>query len=260
MFSEGERADLRDQLIAAARSDERISAAALVGSAARNREDKWSDIDLALRLAEKLSPEDIAAEWTARMYDAHDAVAHLDIWSGPTLFRVFILGSSLQVDLSLWPSDVFAESGGSFRLLFGQANEPASTPARTPNPSIGMGWLYALHVRSSIARGRELQALYMLDGLRDQVVSLVCMRHGLSPDQGRGVDDLPDDIKRAIAGAVPRALDSGELNRSFAALTSALLTEAGHVDVPQASRLEAPVRELVRTAAGLPPAPAPSSP
>lgn len=135
MFTEGERSDLRDQLVAVARSDERIDAAALVGSAARDGEDEWSDIDLALRLAADLSPWDVAAEWTTRMYGAHGAVAHLDIWSGPTLFRVFLLASSLQIDLSFWPAEAFADSGGSFRLLFGEANEPAPPPARVRTPS-----------------------------------------------------------------------------------------------------------------------------
>jgi len=260
VFTEGERSDLRDQLVAVARSDERIDAAALVGSAARDGEDEWSDIDLALRLAADLSPGDVAAEWTARMYGAHGAVAHLDIWSGPTLFRVFLLASSLQIDLSFWPAEAFADSGGSFRLLFGEANEPAPPPARVPNSIIGMGWLYALHARSSIARGRALQALYMLSGLREQVVSLACLRHGLPPDQGRGVDDLPDDIKQAIADTVLRTLNQPELIRSFVAVTCALLAEARHVDAHQASRIEAPLRELVRTAAGLAPEAARSSP
>jgi hypothetical protein len=252
VFSEGERSGLRDQLVTAARADEQIDAAAVVGSGARDREDEWSDIDLALRLAADFSPEDVMGRWTARMYEAHGAVAHLDIWSGPTLFRVFLLASSLQVDLSFWPSDVFAASGGSFRLLFGHANEPAPSPVRVPDTLIGMGWLYALHARSSIARGRVLQALYMINGIRDQVVALACLRHNLPPDQGRGVDDLPDDVKQMIADTVARGLGQTELHRSFAVLTSALLIEADHIDPSQASRLEAPVRELVRTAAAQP--------
>jgi hypothetical protein len=60
-----------------------------------------------------------------------------------------------------------------------------------------MGWLYALHARSSIARGRALQALYMINGIRDQAVSLACLRHGLPPDQGRGADDLPGNVKKS---------------------------------------------------------------
>jgi len=252
VFSEGERSGLRDQLVTAARADEQIEAAAVVGSGAGDREDEWSDIDLALRLVADFSPEDVVGKWTVRMYEAHAAVAHLDIWSGPTLFRVFLLASSLQVDLSFWPSDVFAASGGSFRLLFGHANEPAPSPVRVPDNLIGMGWLYALHARSSIARGRVLQALYMINGIRDQVVALACLRHNLPPDQGRGVDDLPDDVKQMIADTVASGPGQTELNRSFAVVTRALLIEANHSDPVQSSRLEAPVRELVRTAAAQP--------
>lgn len=248
MFTESERRDLRDQLVAAARSDQRIDAAALVGSAARDSEDQWSDIDLALRLAPGLAPKEVAAQWTARLYEIHGAIAHLDIWSGSALYRVFLLASSLQIDLSFWPSDAFAESGGPFRLLFGQANEPANSPARSADALIGMGWLYALHARASIARGRKLQALYMINGIRDQVISLACLRHGLPPDQGRGVDDLPENIKQELTDTVPRALDSAELNRSFAGATHALLIEARHLDPRQATQLEAPLQELIRTA------------
>jgi hypothetical protein len=90
----------------------------------------------------------------------------------------------------------------------------------------------------------------MINGIRDQVVALACgLRHNLPPDQGSGVDDLPDDVKQMIADTVARGLGQTELHRSFAVLTSALLIEANAIDPFQASRLEAPVRELVRTAA-----------
>ena len=149
-----------------------------------------------------LAPEEVAAEWTARLYEIHGAIAHLDIWSGPALYRVFLLGSSLQIDLSFWPSDAFAESGGPFRLLFGQANEPAPSPARSADALIGMGWLYALHARSSIARGRALQALYMINGVRDQVISLVCLREAGRP--GHQEQRRPEP---RCAGGHPDAVD-----------------------------------------------------
>lgn len=179
MFSIGERDELRDRLMVAAREDDRITGAAIVGSGARDGEDEWSDIDLALRLGDGLDPDDIVSDWTTRMYESAGAVDHVDVWSETTLYRVFLLSSSLQVDLSFWASDTFAASGGPFRLLFGESNEPR--PSRSPFPAdlIGFGWLYALHVRSSIARGRPLQALYMMNCVRDQVITLACLRHQL---------------------------------------------------------------------------------
>lgn len=103
VFSPAERRDLRDCLVAFAQADDRISAAAVVGSAATHGEDEWSDIDLAFRLAAGLEAADVVDVWTGRMYEDHGAIDHLDVWSESTLFRVFLLPSTLQVDLSFWP-------------------------------------------------------------------------------------------------------------------------------------------------------------
>ena len=252
MFSQHERRELRECLVEAARVDERIRAAAVVGSAAADREDEWSDIDLAFRLAAGLEPVDVGDVWAGRMYEDYGAVDHLDVWSESTLFRVFLLSSSMQVDLSFWPSDAFAASGTSFRLLFGEANEPTPSPLPTPETLIGMGWLYALHARSSIARGRNLQALYMVNGVRDHVVSLACQRYGLPAHQGRGVDALPAEVREKLAATVVRGLERSELSRAFAHAITALLDEAERIDSDLASRLSEPARELVRTAAGPP--------
>lgn len=248
MFSEVEGSKLSDQLVAAVRADSQLEAAAVVGSAALGREGKWSDIDLAIRLATDLSPEDAVDQWTSRMDEIHDAVAHLDVWADRTLFRVFILASSLQIDWSFWLAKDFAASDESFRLPFDIANEPTPSSAKTTKSLIWMGWLYALHARSSIARGRALQAISMVNGKRDQVTALICLRHHLPSHQNRGVDDLPDDLKQSIAETAPRGLDLAELHRAFSLLASALLVEADNIDLIQGSRLAGPGQELVRTA------------
>src|ERR671920_1530880 len=203
MFTVAQRVRIRDGLVRAASEDERITAAAFVGSAAINREDQWSDIDLALRIRSDLEPERVAQHWTEHMYAEHGAVHHLDVWAGPALYRVFLLSNTLQVDLSFWPSRAFAASGPSFRLLFGETNDaPMSSPPPSAEALAGMGWLYALHVRSSLARGRRWQAVHMLDGLREQVVALACLRFGLPTHQGRGVDDLPPEETNLLAAAL----------------------------------------------------------
>lgn len=248
MFSIPEREALRDRLIAAARSDDRITAAAVVGSGATDGEDAWSDIDLALRLADGLKPEDVAAAWTTRIYQSAGAVDHVDVWSQSALYRVFLLRSSLQVDLSFWPGDAFAPTGASFRLLFGESNQPR--PARSPAPGapIGMGWLYALHARSSIARGRALQALYMINAMREQVITLACLRHELPAHEGRGADDLPAGLRQGLAETLVRDLSRHELRRAFTASVGALLDEAQRADPDREQRLRETVWELVHAA------------
>ena len=250
MFTVAQRERIRDGLVRAASEDERITAAAFVGSAATNREDRWSDIDLALRIRPDLEPEPVAWHWTERMYADHDVVHHLDVWAGPALYRVFLLSSTLQVDLSFWPSQAFAASGTAFRLLFGEANDTPTSPPPSTESLVGMGWLYALHIRSSLARGRRWQAVHMLDGLREQVVALACLRFGLPHHQGRGVDDLPFEETELLADALVVSLEPADLRRAFTSAARLLLKEASHVDAGLASRLASPIEGLIRSSDG----------
>ncbi len=247
MFTSQQRVELRDQLVDAARADPRITAAAVLGSAAIGGEDPWSDIDLAVRLDASADQDEVIADWTRRLYDDHGAVQHLDVHAGGALYRVFLLSSTLQVDLSFWPDQAFAASGPTFRLLFGEANEPTIASAPRPDDLVGMAWLYGLHARSSIARRRCLQAVHMINGMRDQIVALACLRHDVPSSQGRGVDDLPRVIHDRLVDTLVRSAGRAELVRSFGATAELLLDEARELDQALADSLSEPVRELVRT-------------
>ena len=244
MFSVEERAGIRDALVTRAREDDRITGAAVTGSAALNREDRWSDIDLALCVASDDDLDRVSADWTERMYAEHAAVHHVDVMSGRVLFRVFLLASTLQVDIAFWPAAEFGATAPTFRLLFGTAKERPPTPGPTAAALIGMGWLYALHARSSIARGRAWQAVYMISGVRDHVIALACLRHGLPAVQGRGVDSLPPGILATLSDGLVRSLDTAELKRALGVISEALLIEIEPVDPGLANRLAGPLREL----------------
>lgn len=244
VFTPEQRERLRDKLVAAAQDDARITGAALTGSAAVGREDRWSDIDLALCLAAGTDREPVLTDWTDMMYAEHGAVHHLDVTAGPALYRVFLLASTLQVDLSYWPADEFGATGPAFRPLFGTANDRPASPPPDAAAMIGMAWLYALHARSSIARGRVWQAEYMVSGMRDEVLALACLRHGVPTAHGRGMDDLPAGVTAGLTGTLVRSLDTAELTRAFRSATGALLAEAEHVDAGLAGRLAGPLTEL----------------
>jgi hypothetical protein len=241
MFSVEDRERLRDQLIAAARADARISAAALVCSSAIGPEDKWSDIDFAVCVDEDPNRKAVIVQWTDRMYAEHGAVHHLDVPAGETLYRVFLLANTLQVDLSFWPTSAFRATGPGFRLLFG---EGVSTTATAALPSaaarIGMAWLYALHARSAICRGRVWQAEYMISGMRDHVLALACLRHDLPTVHARGFDRLPPDATAALEPALVHSLEIPALKRAFATVTETLLSEARLADHTLADRLADP--------------------
>lgn len=242
MFTEEEREQLRDALVSGAKTDPNLSGAAHLGSAAASCLDAWSDIDLALCVAPHASVADVVSTWTAHMYQRNNAVAHCDVRRGETLYRVFLLKSTLQVDLSFWPATEFRAAGPKFKLIFGSANEPAPSAGGADN--VGMGWLYALHVRSSLARGRLLQAEYMLSGMRDEMLALACNRRGVPAIQGRGFDDLPDEEKDGFLACYPRAVTGAELRRAFQETMNALLSEIRQQDGALVERIEATLREV----------------
>jgi hypothetical protein len=254
VFTPEERTRLRDALVARARADERITGAALTGSASRDAEDRWSDIDLALGVAAGADIGRVMADWTGAMYREHGAVDHLDVVSGAVVYRVFLLVSTLQVDIAFAPEGEFGPTAPTFRLLFGRAADrvptdgaaggAASGTAGRAASLVGMAWLYALHARSSLARGRVWQAEYMISGVRDHVLALACVRYGVPAVQGRGMDQLPAEVLAGFAAGLVRSVDGGELERAFRAVTESLIVEIGLVDGGLAGRLSGVLREL----------------
>ena len=178
------------------------------------------------------------------MYREHRAVDHLDVRRGTILYRVFLLDSTLQLDLSFWPTDEFGATAPTFRLLFGEAVDKPHTPPPDPRELIGTAWLYALHVRSSLARARVWSAESMLGGMRAATLALACLRHDVPAVQARGIDDLPDAVRAAAAPTVPTSLDPADLRRALLATTELLLAEAAHVAPEHAGRLDPVLREL----------------
>lgn len=195
MFTEAGRGHLLEVLVECARADQQIAAAAVVGSAARGAVDRWSDIDLALGLSDTAELVEVADRWTDEIAASVVVADTLDVWAGPVLYRVFLLHDSLQVDVSFWPAGTLAPTGAKpLVAVFGDVAAPTPPPSPDGHAALGWGWLYALHARSAIARGRLWQATQMLEGLRNQVVVLSCLRHGVESRHGRGVDQLPEPV------------------------------------------------------------------
>ena len=247
MFTPQQRACLRSGLLEYAASDERISGAAITGSAAAEREDPWSDIDLAFGVHNSAELPNVLADWTAHMYRQHLALHHLDIRSGGWIYRVFLLPCTLQVDLAFVSATEFGALAPTFRLIFGEANPPLHAPAPSPGDIIGLGWLYALHARNCIARRQVWQAEYMISGVRDNALALACIRHGLPAVHGRGMDLLPSGVVAQFEDSLVRQLDTVELSRAFRVVIRGLLSEIRSLDQELAGRLHEVLTGLVET-------------
>lgn len=239
------RSRLRNSLVELARHDDDVVGAALVGSAARGAEDEWSDIDLVLQLSRGADEPAVVDRFT-QWIDAEEGTADtLDVMAGGVRYRVFLLRSSLQVDISFWPHDEFrATTREGFQLIFGNPNPPTEPAGPDLDATIGMGWLYALHARSALARGRLWQAVTMVDDLRNQILTLACARHGLNAWHGREIDRLPEDELAPLARARPTEVTRGAIAASLRISIDLFLTEITRHDPSRAERLLEPLRSL----------------
>jgi hypothetical protein len=244
MFTPAQRSQLRSDLIEYAKNDPRVTAGAITGSAAAGREDKWSDIDLAFAVADAAELPRVMSDWTEDMYACHHALHHHDVKAGAWIYRVFFLSNTLQVDLAFVPAPEFRALAPTFRLVFGKENEPRHALPQTPGDIVGLGWLYALHARSCIARGKLWQAEFMISGARDHALALACVRHGLPSVHGRGIDLLPDAVAAPFEGSLVRELTASELTRAFQVVIRGLLSEIRSVDAELAERLQVALTSL----------------
>jgi hypothetical protein len=237
MFSSEERSRLRSDLLEHAAKDQRISGAAITGSAAAAHEDRWSDIDLAFGVSDAAELGNVLRDWTEHMYQKHLALHHLDVKSGGWIYRVFLLSSTLQVDLAFVSSTEFRALAPTFQLVFGKAHESRYVSPPPAEDIVGLAWLYALHARSCIARRNLWQAEYMVSAIRDNALALACIRHGLPAAHGRGMDLVPAGVAAQFEGSLVRQLDTAELSRAFRVVVHGLLSEIRCVDEELARRL-----------------------
>lgn len=244
MFSIDDRDRLRDRVLDMASSDQRVVAGALLGSLAQDEGDGWSDLDLMFAVADEVPVAEVLDAWSRTVVREFDATKLFDLSSGPITYRVFLLPSSLELDLSFTPASEFGAGGPKFRLLFGEAVEQ---PYGSPPPAhelFGYAVHHALHARACIERGRNWQAEYWISALRDHALALACRRRGLEGDYGRDFDELPAEVLRPFNDVLVQSLERGDLRRALGNAVTALLRESAEAG-DMAEKVEHQLRELV---------------
>src|SRR5687767_14799838 len=121
VFTVEQRDSVRAFVLRLAEEDGRVVAGAAVGSLAVGAGDRYSDLDLTFAVAD-VPVEEVLEGWTRVLAEELGAVRLADLWSGPTIYRVFLLPGALQLDLSLTPAAQFRAAGPRFRLLFGETS------------------------------------------------------------------------------------------------------------------------------------------
>jgi predicted nucleotidyltransferase len=255
VFTVEQRDALRDRLLRRADEDERVVAAAAVGSLAVGAGDRFSDLDLTFAIADDVPVTAVLEDWTRTLVDELEAVHLVDLEAGPTIYRVFLLPEALQFDLSMTPAPEFRPAGPKFQLLFGETapDADAPKPRRAGNlfistPSIpkdlfGWGVIYALHARACIERGRALQAEHYVSAVRDHALSLACLREGRIAVQARGYDDLSPETRKQFEATHVGSLEPEALRKALAASVQALIREGE--DLPQGATVAERLSDLL---------------
>jgi hypothetical protein len=256
LFTVDQRDALRARILELAKADERVVAGAAVGSLAVGSGDRFSDLDLTFGIADGVPVAHVLDDWTRTLAEELDAVNLVDLESGPTRYRVFLLADALQFDLSMTAASDFRPAGPRFQLLFGKtaAEGPEgrrraqgslflSTPA-VEKDIFGWGVVYALHARACIERGRVWQAEHYVGAARDHALSLACLHRGLPAVQARGYDDLPPEILAALDRSHVGSLKPEALRSTLAASVRTLLKEGAEADLPGVSVVAERLAEL----------------
>jgi hypothetical protein len=256
MFTVAQRDALRERVVGLAETDERVVAAAAVGSlAVEGGGDRLSDVDLTFGVADRMQVTEVLDDWTRTLADEVEAVPLVDLERGPTTYRVFLLRDLLQLDLSMTPAARFRPAGPRFRLLFGEtATGEADTPPvagtlfiDTPviaRDIFGWGVIYALHARVCIERGRVWQAEHYVGALRDHALALACLREGLPAAQARSYDDLSAETLARLGQAHVGEVEPGALRAGLAASALALMDEGAQARLAHAHVVAERLAEL----------------
>lgn len=238
LFTPETRNDIRTEIIELAKKDLRISGGAVTGSVTIGKEDQWSDVDLAFGVKDKDQLKPTLEDFSKFMYANYNCFHHLDVLSQDWIYRVFFLENTLQVDIAFVHQSHFRALAPTFKLIFGRSLEPDYGKPRGAQVLAGWVWLYALHVRSSLARKRFWQTEFYISGMKDYVFSLMCVRFGLPTSTGRGIDELPENLKASLEEGLIKSLDAKELFRAFEKIMNVFISELSEIDEELASRLD----------------------
>jgi predicted nucleotidyltransferase len=243
VFTPDHREQISARVLERARADYRVIGAALTGSAASGAQDRWSDIDLFLGIADGIDRSVVLAEWTEWIRVDLGAIHYFDVRVASTVYRVFLLPDGLELDIAFAPAAEFGARGPQFHTVFGAPAAPEDVSPPNLDELIGRGWHHVLHARASIERNKPWQAEYWISALRDHTLALACVRLGERTDFAKGVHRLPREVTAPLEEALVRSFEPDELRRALRIATSGFLREL-HESQPQlATRLEGPLLE-----------------
>ena len=247
VFTDQDRDAVRAALVARARADDAVCAAAFTGSYASAAVDRWSDVDVVLAVRDARQLDEVADGCTRWLYVERGAVHHWDLPGGAgRIIRVALLPGALEVDLNFVTVEQFGARGPQWRTVFGRSRADLDPfPPAQRDRLIGLGWHHLLHARAAIERDRCWQAEQWISAARGQLLSLACQRLGYPAEYGKTAHLLPAEVTAPLPATLVRELSGSELRRALAATTRAFLDELRRIDRDLADRVQSQLNDLI---------------
>lgn len=257
IYTAEERGGLVTTVADLLRGDTRVEGVILVGSLA-NGGDRWSDIDLLVAVADGDNVGEVADGWRARLYEALPVVHHLEVSldDGQRLLCL-LLDTMLEIDLEFTPTARLSVYEP-FRLIYDRSGavEAALRSPPTWQPTqvdwtgaAGDFWHDVLHACIAVRRGRRWQALFYLERVRTATLRLASQRRGFYAGELNYVDDLPNELLRALRPTLVASLEPTALLAGIAAAARGFLVELREVEPTLADDLERTLLAFVATIA-----------
>jgi predicted nucleotidyltransferase len=242
-FTVGERQETVEKLLDGLSHDEQITGVLLVGSAAEGFDDRFSDIDLSVVVADNRSVLEVFREWKERISNWFPVQSSFEVISSENSFLAgFLLSNFLELDIGFLSMDglyakrvrwkVAFDRSGKLEELMRASWENRSETGLEKNyrRNLDSIWHYITHVAISLARGHHWRALHYLDEVRNRTVRLACFRRGLDPSHFRPVHLLPANSQEKLLETLPHSTQKSDIYRALQATKDLFFEEARAID------------------------------
>ena len=254
-FTEEERHENLNDLLAALGQDERLAGVILVGSAAEGFDDQYSDIDLSVVVAGEYEVATLFNDWKSRITALFPVLSVFEVnYSENKYLAGFLLANFLELDIGFLSfKDLYAkrlrwkiafDRSGQIEEIMRSSWENREAADRETEYSRRLDsiWHYITHTALSIARGHRWRAMHYLDVVRMRAIELACIRRDLDPHHFRPVHLLPPDFLDQLQGTLPRSAEETEIFRALRASSALFFSECSAIDNSLGKNLSSDLR------------------
>jgi predicted nucleotidyltransferase len=262
LFSPEERQAILDRVLDTLRTDDRVAGVVIVGSGAVGFDDDYSDIDLAVVVAEEEDTLPVFRDWKPRIEALLPVIHSFETIYGPHSYLYgFLFKGFLELNLGfVCLANLFAKRAR-WQVAFDRSgkieNIMRSSWEQRVEPDVQTAylrrldsiWHYIIQVITALKRGHPWRALHELEQIRNRAVELAGLRLRLETKHFRHVDQMPEELLVELERTLICSLEPVDILRALKATTACFFREARALDnalgLDVASDLEARMQDYI---------------